>query len=789
MSGATNYAPLEPILKLRERTGQPQHYLADALKERFLNYLRRDEAVRREIIQVGQVTQLFIEGKQVFTIDPYTRMPRALPFEQQDQDSLRATNLMQFYASNCLTKWLLSNPNVVVLPGSDREEARGSAQAGEVIVDEYEQKFFTPWYSLQEALLALTFGTYISRLRHDAGIRGVIGLREIVEDRTITLGDGAGRCECGHTAPAGEFSQVMEGPDGEAMEGTMCPKCGSDAVLLTPPAQGTIPTVTGEEPVEMGELALDHLPLPSVWWDIRHRIEDSDWMIHRERVAAGAVRRLMGNLMIPDGNQSDIGLDVIEALAKSGQAIEGRSVSGWRVWRQKTDEMVVDEISLTPDCYQDIVLRGDEQTIGGEKLPAGARLAEVFPDGLTAVGINGMALLLGIYPGHHREAVTSGVWHMKSLSGAGRGVADGVEIQKRLNKLDNQIMNYLDASATPAVLHDSRMIMPDGVQYLAHPRANVNVDLSQLPPTMRLADAVHQLTPMSPAQGIVQYTQENLNNLFQLSFHVTDFSNGLPGVNNRTATGAQIATALSNSLFAPILQMKAQVRLETAQKIVKFYREHFPLKRWFRGKNTNQQGVWLSGADLEHDLHFEIEKDSEAPRNTFTRREDATNFFGMLGGVAGYVQLREIDPELAAEVSRLFNVRLDTNAQDLVGMRCRQRLEQMKKNMQFGVLDPMQMVMLLDPPLSAAEPKHEEKAKWYSEWLDTDEGLDPQLRPLRMAAELLAQQHLMLGGQQQMALMAATGMMPVGPEQTDGQSKPPQQKSQPKQPPWKARQA
>lgn len=760
INGVTNYAPLEPILRLRERTGLPQHYLADALKERFGHYLRQDEAVRREIIQVGQVTQLFIQGQQLFTIDPYTRMPRAIPFEELDRDAARATNLMQFYASNCLTKWLLSNPNVVIQPGSDKEEARGGAQAAEIILDQYEQKFFTPWQSLQEALLALTFGTYITRLRHDPGIKGITGIREIVEDRTIRLGEGAGRCECGHVGVAADFNQTVEGPDGMPTEIAVCPKCGSEAVLMTPPAQANVPTVTGTESVEMGELVLDGLPLPSVWWNIRKRIEESEFMIHRERVPAGLIRQLLGNLQIPDGNQADIGLDVIESLARAGQAIEGMSVSGWRTRGQKREESVIDEVSLSPECYQDIVLQGDERTISGDALPVGARLADLFPDGLTAVGVNGMSLLLGLYPVHHREAVTSGVWHMKAMSGAGRGVADGVEVQKRLNKFDSQIMNYLDAAATPGLLYDNRMITPDGGQYLGHPRANIPVDLSQLPQTMRLADAVHTVQPQSPAQGVMQYAQENLGNLFQLSFHVTDFSNGLPGVNNRTATGAQIASALSNSLFAPILQMKAQVRLEIAQKIMRFYRDHFPLKRWMRGKTTQQQGVWLSGADLQTDLLYEIEKDSEAPRNTFTRREDATNFFAMLGGVAGYMQLREADPELAAEVSRLFNVKLDNNARDLVGMRCRQRVDQMKQNMQAGVIDPLQLVALIDPPISAAEPKQDEKAKWYSEWLDSDEGIDPALRVLRAAVELLAQQHLMLAGQQQMAVAAAAGMLP-----------------------------
>ena len=776
ISGATNFAPLDPILKLRERTGQPVHYISDALKEKFQHYVRVDETVRRELIQVGQLVQLHIEGKQIYTIDPFTYLPRAIPFERQDPDAIKATNLMQFYATNCISKWLLSNPNILVFPGSDTEESKGAASLADIIIEHYEQKFFTAWQSQQEALQALTFGTYISRLRHDPGIQGIIGLRQIVEDRSITLGEGAGRCECGYTGPEQEFNAMAEGPDGQPTQATQCPKCGSDAVLMTPAATGTVPTVTGTDRVEMGDLVLDCLPMPGCWWDIRHRIEDSSWMLNRKKTSMGEIRKLLGNLEIPEGQPYDIGLDVVDALSHSGQAMEGKSAHGWQR-RRYQNEIVIDEMSLSADDIRDIPLRGDEKTISGQTLQ-GETLADAFPDGCVAVGINGMALLLGLYPEHHSKGVTSGVWHAKPLSGAGRGAVDGVEIQKRYNKFDSQIENYLDASGTPAVLYDDRMITPDGLQYLANPRANVPVDMTGVGANIKLSDAVMALSPSSPAGGLVQYALQHLNNMFQLSFHVTDFSSGLPGVDNKTATGAQIASALSNSIFAPVLQMKGQVRQEVAKKVISFYRDYFPLPRWFRGKHTQQQGVWLKGADLDADLAYETEKDSETPRNTFTKREDAQIFFTMLGGVQGWVQMKEAAPELAAEIASLFNIRLTSEKMDISGQRCQQRIDQAKQMLQMGLMDPMMMAGMLRPPVSISEPNHLEKSRWFSNYLDSDEALAPEMMPVRMFADLMAQQHLMFHGQQQMGIMAAMNpgaMMGMGPE-GEQQSGPPNKK-------------
>jgi hypothetical protein len=65
---------------------------------------------------------------------------------------------------------------------------------------------------------------------------------------------------------------------------------------------------------------------------------------------------------------------------------------------------------------------------------------------------------------------------------------------------------------------------------------------------------------MNPA--IFQYVQ-GLDSDLQLGAHTTDYSGGLPGVNNNTATGANITQALSASI--PQLAQYADFRRDSAE--------------------------------------------------------------------------------------------------------------------------------------------------------------------------------------------------------------------------------
>lgn len=814
-----NFAPMEPLTRLGQSTPQ-SHYLCDALKERFKHFWGRDANVRREMISVGELVAHFLAGDQLIERDPWSGGWLVIKPQRQDESTARALNFMQFYVTNCLTKWTLSNPDIVAKAARDNDQATMAAKAADTIVAHYEAQFYKPWFNLQEALQALTFGTYINRIRYDAGVKGIIGLREIVENRNVVLSDGAGYCgDCGYGGTYQEFTAQsgLLGPDGmpigvsgglveqEPMMPTgICPQCGSDAVLLDQPASEDIPTVTGQEPVELGDLVLESLPFAGCWWDMRSRAEWSSWFIHQQAISPGAIRRLLGNVKIPGGGDeiTDIGQQVLRALGYSGQALAGRSAQSWRQnkFQDNADPTLV-EMWLSPDDYADIKLKGDEQTVSGESLPSGESLAELFPDGLVAVGLNGFAVTLGVYAENHRDHIASGVWHMKPLSGAGRGVTDVVEVQRRFNKLDSQQLAYMDATATPAVLYDQRLIQDDEAGYLATPRATIPVTLDQLPETRSLQQSVMALNPQSVPGQFVQYVQQFLTQAFSTTSHVTDFTNGgIVGQRNDTARAAMIADANANSVFGPLLAVKGETRQRQAEIIVSLYRDNFPVKRWFAlgGAYSGQQGVWLSGADLRSDIRFEVTRESELPQNSLNKQDRVISFFGLFGGFPGYMQALQANPELVSELGKLWNVNTQATGFDASAQLCRRRLEQVKQGYQMlaqsvgagsamalpGLgaeqaqplgIDPQILLQFIQPPISIVEKDHPGKADWYRTWLDTDEGLDAPLE-IRAVVELLVQMHFQFQGAQSMAIAAQTGEVqavgrgPMPPEEEKKQA-------------------
>lgn len=800
---------MRPLLQLGEDKPKP-HFLTDALKERYKHYWGHESLVWRELITAGELVAHMMTGDQLLDRNPWTGGYLLIQPQRQDASTSRALNFMQFYMTNCVVKWMQSNPDVIARPARDDDRSTMAAKAADVIVDHYELKYFKPWFNYAEALQALCFGTYLERIRHDAGIKGVIGIREIVENRSVQLGDGSAYCvDCGKMGTAAEFQPHME-PDADDFGGMsdgdadnygqphppgisgICPQCGSESIILEPPAQDELPTVTGQEQVEMGDLVCESLLLPGCRWDLKTRAEWSSWFIYQQQIPIGAIRRLLGNVKVPGEPEyiSDIGQQVVRALAYSGQAVSGRAYQQWR--NQKNEkEATLCEMWLSPDDYADITIKGDEETVSGEALPAGALLTDLFPDGLCAVGLNGFNVTLGLYAEKHSDHITSGIWHMKPGSGAGRGQTDIVEVQKRFNKLDSQSLAFMDASATPAILHDKNLIGDDEAQYLASPRANIPVDLAQLPDRFKLSDAVLRMSPESVPGQMVQYTQQFLATAFSTISHVTDFSNGgISGQGNDTARAAMIADANANSVFGPLLAVKGETRQRVAEITTELYRQHFPLKRYFPlgGQYSQQPGIWLSGADIAADIRFETVRESELPQNSLTRQDRIVNFFATFGGFEGYQMARAATPDLVAELAKLWNVNIESSGVDVSAQICRKRLEQMKAGLQTlqpmaaqqmpgqmpgmppqPMIDPQAIIQFIEPPISMMEKDHPGKMNWWQSWLDTDEGQNSPLE-LRAAAEGVITLHYQMSGFQMQAQAAQQGEVQGIANETSGEN-------------------
>jgi hypothetical protein len=310
---------------------------------------------------------------------------------------------------------------------------------------------------------------------------------------------------------------------------------------------------------------------------------------------------------------------------------------------------------------------------------------------------------------------------------------DLVEVQKRLNADDSQIHNYLRATSTPAMLVvEGALGEEDRAMYAGMPGENIPVLMNNLPEGMKPQDLIKPaFTPAAVSGQMFEYTYNRLNQFAQIVSHITDFSSGLPGVNNKTATGARITQANSNALFTAPLQIKAEVRRDIMRKTVELYRTHVPIQRFFplKGKYGRMQGKMLAGANICKDLVFDVVPDSEIPKNAEIQRDDYTAFFLAFGGYEGYAMAKSDDPDMVKDIEHAFGIRTRAQSYSAVASLCLKRIKQMAQFAEMAT-EPQQLLMAIQPPVDPLEDQVEDKIKWLREWLDTDGGLEspPMLR-------------------------------------------------------------
>lgn len=759
-----NLAPVKPLIKLGEGNKEAATSLDDAIRERFTHYLKQEQSTWDEYIRAGEEVANFISGRQFLMPSPYSTGSRfiAYPVTPSMSSERRALSHMQYHTTGNLEKWLNSNPDVRVRPGIESDDAYEAADGAGIVVDHYEPKFYGSRVSIAECLEGLTFGSYIWRLKIDPTLKSLTAYRQIFENREVKIGAGWGKCgECGNEGSADDFTHV---PD----EGIYtCPKCHAEALVI-PAATDAVPTLANTEAVELGDFRLDLQSFAQCRWNLKYHADESPWMIIQRRTSMAALKAIIGNVRIPEGGSSgSLGLDVVDRLAYSGQARAGHGRDSSKKSLYK-DPVTIDEWWASPDEYGDIILKQDVETVSGQRIVKDVPLGEQL-NGKNAcvLGINSMAAVLGIFIEDHRDYIVQGKWYAKTGTGAGRGLQDLTEVQKVFNSDHQQIHTYLRSVATPAMAVVAEVLgEEDKSRYIGQPNTNLPIPLAMFAEGVKMNElAAPVFQPQNVSGQFLQFTYDRLAEYAQFASHFMPFTGGIPGVDNKTATGANITQAATNALYTPVLSVKGEVRRLIAEKLVKLYPRHFPVDRYFPlgGKHQQHSGKWLNGSKLDTELLFEVVSDSWVPRNSYVKRQDYMGFIGLFGGMDGWLQARQVDPERVADMERTFDLELDSETRNVAHSLCFRRVRQIQQG--AGVIaDPMQLVgvqMAVDPatqqptgltitgqgviqpPISPAEPGHDIKRLWLMDWLDNDDGQGADA-VVRSAVELLIQLHTQL---------------------------------------------
>lgn len=743
-----NYALAEPILKLRDGQKQIKSKLHEAVQKLYLAKLKEGKETWDQWLSWKSLIVLYCRGEFVLQRNPRSPGYYVRPLANWENRQ-QSANLINTYRHMCLAKIVTTNPNVRISAGDDNPRSIATAQNVRPLVDYWESQFYQPRYSQRSGLHKLNAGISITRVRWNPFAEGPTSLRFNIEDdeEGLQLGGGFGEClDCPHQGEAGEFQNP------ELEYGGQCPKCGSNAVEVTSPEKSPISRISQGETENFGAPEISLIPLEGARWDLTKDFEDSSWGIIRHRIKLGDVKMLLGDAILPDTESSDdSSLEMLHNLAYAGNASGDSSQREFS--RTHDRHPTACEFWASPEDYADIEIEGG-RTVDGDELPAG-RMSDIFKKPVCFVGLNDMSLQIGIYYERHREQIVTGQWQVEADSGAGRGIQDAAITQKRYNRWDGHIDQGLAATATPAVAVNKAILDDDQSGYLFKPSTTIKLNLTQLPPGTKLSDMMYQPEAKGINQQAIAYGQNHLMDMFQLQTFNLEFSDNLMNVDPRTLGGSQLASNLANSLFGPVGQVIGQERVRIAEILYDLTRRHDPVGRYYPGKD-GKRGQVISGKDLKGKLVFELVLDSIVPTTPFTKRQDQNAFVVGMGGLDKIGIAMQTMPNVVREMAKVANVRLEAEDPDTVSTLCLGRLQQMEELVKAGTYDPQILVDELKPQVAITEPKHLDKQRWWSDWLDLEEALQsPQ--PIREAAGLMYWLHANYDTQQKMPQAANAG--------------------------------
>lgn len=755
-----NWAPLKPLLELKSNTPAPKHYLNDFAKEVYDDCIQQDDSAWREVLEQGRIISNLEHGKLIIKRDPMFHELILLK-PQKKTSNRRGVPVFQFYMSNLSATWGNSNPNNDPVIEGDDDRADLAVSTVKQVHNYYESVIFNDKYNLREFKSAATYGTYITKFGYNERLRQMQMLKPIIENKAETLFEGYGAClRCSHEGKDADFTEAQTKAGSPY---PMCPECGSTDAIINPSIEVSGDVVTGHQSITVGDLQGDLLNFPACRYNMRKFAEDSEYFIYEQFLPIRMLKGMLGNIEITEADPTgsvNYGHLILEALATRGGSIEDngrdRLFGNYSTFK---NQALVTEMWLKPEMYADVVIQGDEKTVSGEKLPKGGKLIDVFPNGVCFIGLNQMETVLAIYGESHSDCIVSGVYHLQSHSGIGKGVSDAVDVYKDLNLLHSKAMAYIERFATPSYGYAKGAVTEELAQQIGDPTKNIPFDFEQIPEGMRsIQHVVQPLMSGSPNPALFLYTQQ-LNNMLQLAFQVTEFSEGLPGVKNSTATGAEITKETAAKQSVPALKLKADHRRSCAPVIVNLFRQ-IPAPRWFAKQDRFGvvKGKYISGEDLPTQLRWATVANSEVPLSEFAERQNLAELSAQTGGIPGLMQLAEMSPRWGGWLAKKYKVDAPVTSEDDIAMVCRSRVDDITNQVKEAsqILQVANSIVGMQPdtsvivdeiiakmkrPLAIAESAHTEKAAWLSELLDTDE-LNEQDPLLRECIQKLIENHM-----------------------------------------------
>ena len=668
-----------------------------------------------------------------------------------------------------------------------------------------------PGGQLQDSNLAGNRDAFNAQYGHDELAEWEAGLEAPHPPEMEQYEQDEARHLSGISARRDSFNQDVAAQGGGGFTGAACPSCGSPNVAIEEPETQEIEVVTGTQKRKLGQMRAISVPYTQLRHEIACSAEESPWLRWKRRCRIEEVQAQFPKLRItptPNNNDRDPGLMVEESLRRSVA-----QTGAPRTWStQKTDDQYTNFTQwwLAPSMYADYVFPASMETVAGEQIPMGAKASELFPDGMYVAMVEGVDTPVQVRNESHKWHWVTCPYRLQMFSGLGIGINDAMEMQRQWNVTLSLVFEQIRSSSLPGWLYDKDAISPDDVRLLGQPQNSVPVSTRNRQENTRLEQLVHQMTPGQLPSHIPWYIGQ-LDANMQTSTGAL-VNEGVPGMDSKTATGAELMNSASNQHNAPEFALKGDADTRSMVLLFDLAKKHYVEPRYLplSGKRGKQDGIWLSKADFENgQVRWEAVTDTWLPSTKMDKQQAIQGMLLAVGGPLIFMQLLTEKPEIAQQLMEVFGVDADAFDDEYAAtsVLCRQRADQVKQLAQqaqpllmqaqqmaamyppMAQVDPMtgqlmpppdptaelaQMILAnLQPPPCLEEPGHKIAMDWYREILIDDEikEADELTRAciqalIRMEAQMMMEEASILGQMQMMAQpMPPGGAAPGNPPQ------------------------
>lgn len=754
--GQINLAPVEPLQKIRDDRANENSSLAQIIQELHDDVTNRHVEERRQMAETARLMGNCRSGKQIMMRDPLMgALALVQPLAGKPKQGLHVYPLAQVNSSQLTSIWTLSAPKILPRHFGTNNKAQIQHALIETIIGHYDPELFDEWLSQRESLSMMDWGTNILRPTYDKTLNTLKQMIPVIANQDKTVFEGYGFCKaCHHDGPPDMFKTAIDSV-------SRCPQCGSHNVSdLVPQQILSVPTIVGQQEMVQGDIGLDLLPVGACNWDMRGLVQDSEYFQYVSEIPTRMVESILGIEVAGEDPDNHHGLSVINALGTRGGSVEGQGQDNlYGNTGFDGGVSLMWEEHYKPSKYMGLKLDREEKTLSGEIIPAGVPLEQIFKDGICAIGFNDMRVIAGIY--NEKNRAKSGVYHIQSHSGVGKGTSDSIDIAEQLNIGHSASLHQLKRiGAGGGIGYDRDVLTMGEVKKLLKPGGLAGVSLRGTGYTS-VNDALWQVTHQPLVAENLAFVAQ-LSNMMNIVFQTTEMTAGVANQNIdvNTLGGQQMLQAQNQQRSVAPLRMKGYTKARVFEEVIDLFRKYIQIPRFF-GTNDRfalTKGRMISGVDMPERVKCDFVADSEIPQNTLTKRQNAEQMLEKSANLSpgGFSELAIMNPRMAVWWTGLFGVDMPMFNQTEILMRCQDRLDQIKeicadveKRAELsGYYPPLneaaiEIVNTLSPPLALSEENHVVKAQVLSEYLDDDE-VKEWSPVMRASVEALIQQHYTL---------------------------------------------